>query len=492
MGVAMFYSNVRFLTAILLVLTIIVVGTALLTLNKQNANNINSRVQNTLIKSININVKELVKKSRITIYITSAAAKHVSIKRLVNSGFNVTIVDNLEDIKNVRQKSILILNITDAIKPRTKVSRILSKLIKLTNESLYRMIVVALNPYRDKSEAKVLLGLIYKYFGYYGLKPIMMIDKEKSDKVRRVYTVSEIVLKAKGLAFSVKPNMFIVIDTLDDLNQTLLLIAKWAGFINRTYVDKNEVFRRFLGSETITNKENFVYVGSIGYITAIFNGTLCHEQTGYMAVKIDYYYANVTVANQVYHAWLAHVMHSAKGYQTTCCYPFPPFCMTYHHYPVYFVTKTDWNTELYPGQVLDNYEPKNFGSAATIVYTINWEFGANFGEEASATIEYSVSVSTSMPATPYYEWYDISDPPYGVAAVKHYVDIPPGFDVSKLDNVLFTVEPASIGYLDPLKLGGVPPMIVTHSFYTRLNTGDEASITFDVKLTQTSAERIGN
>jgi len=41
---------------------------------------------------------------------------------------------------------------------------------------------------------------------------------------------------------------------------------------------------------------------------------------GIVAVKVDYYYANVATPRGItYHAWFIHPMSSAKGYQTACC-----------------------------------------------------------------------------------------------------------------------------------------------------------------------------
>lgn len=443
----------------------------------------------TMTHTSNIRLYNAKEKHHIRVYISRAAARHLDIAKLRKIGFNVTIVQNITRLTKVEPNSILLLNITDVVNPRVKAWKVLTKLVDLTNKASKRVLIVILNPKRNRHACSQAIGLMYKYYHHYGVNPFIIVDNVKGSKERRVYRISNVVLNSAGIAFSVKPNMLIIINTIHDIAQTLSLLAKWAGYYGKTGGVGSS-----LGAEDadgIVGIEKFAYIGSVGYITAVFNGTLCHEVTGYMAVKVDYYYANVTVDGRVYHAWLAHVVHSAKGYETSCCYPFPPFCKTYHHYPSLFISKTDWNTLEYPGQILDSYQPVNFGTASTITYTIAWQFGANYGEEAEASIRYSVSVSVSSPGTPYYEWYDISDPPYGIAAVKHYVDLPPGFDVSKLDNVLFTVEPSSIGYLDPTKPGGNLPMIVTHSFYTRLNTGDEANVTLTVILQPSNVVKVG-
>ena len=169
-----------------------------------------------------------------------------------------------------------------------------------------------------------------------------------------------------------------------------------------------------------------------------------------------------------------------------CCSLF--WCSTYDHYPALFITKTGWHTDEWPGQVLDKCEPKNVGTARTITYTITWQVGLGPNEEPTATISYSVSISE--PNGPYYEWYDISDPPYGIAATKHYLAVLESFDKSKLDGVLFTVEPSSIAYLDPNKNSTIPVKI-SHMFKTILNTGDKVVLYLRVYLWLDTLEIVG-
>jgi hypothetical protein len=151
------------------------------------------------------------------------------------------------------------------------------------------------------------------------------------------------------------------------------------------------------------------------------------------------------------------------------------------HYPKTFISETDWKTSIWAGQILGEWGPKNAGSAATISYTLS--IGS-----ARATIQYSIGFTE--PYAPYYEWFDISDPPYGIAKAEHNVKVPWFYDTLKLINKQFTVEPSSIGFLDPNKDGGYLPMIITHTFTTYLNTGDSATIKFGVRLWTDKYEEI--
>lgn len=110
-----------------------------------------------------------------------------------------------------------------------------------------------------------------------------------------------------------------------------------------------------------------------------------------MSVKVDYYYAS-----EIYHTFFEYVQHSAKGYRTSCWF------ITYNHYPKNFTTLTDWKTYVYSGQVLDQWAPKNVGSAVTISYTIA-SAGISLGARPSLSVEYSAAESVTIPAIPYFE-----------------------------------------------------------------------------------------
>lgn len=84
----------------------------------------------------------------------------------------------------------------------------------------------------------------------------------------------------------------------------------------------------------------------------------------------------------------------------------------------------------------------------------------------------------------------MSDPPYGIVKTLHLVQLPYTYSESNLNNVLFTVEPTSVAFLDPAKYGGFLPMILSHRFWTVLNTGDVAYIEFTAALYTSSVTKI--
>ncbi|WP_167827882.1 hypothetical protein [Pyrolobus fumarii] len=424
-----------------------------------------------------LEVTPLVRKSGIHVYISLDAARYINITSLEELGLNVTIFD-VNTFPKLEQKSILIVNVTDF---SHNPAAILSQLIDSSRNTSH-LVIVVLNPNRDEVLSKKAMQVMLKYYGYRHTRPLLILEPPKdSGKSHRALEVKRSVFTAQALVFSINPIGMVVVYDITDFEQTLLLVVKWARLINIKDAEGNATFSGIFGSPSMLSIENFKHVGYVGWITSNFIGSDCGEITGYMAVKVDYYYANRSTSIGVYHAWLAHIEHSAKGYQTLCCNPWP-FCFTYNHYPKVFVSKTDWNTDMWPGQVLDDHQPKNAGTAKTVTYTIAWQLDLELGGEAKAVVSYTALAVSTTSVSPYYEWYDISDPPLGVAAAKHYLKVPSTVDESKLSGVLFTVESSSIGFLDPNRDGGFLPMIVSHEFETTLNTGDKASISFSVEL----------
>jgi len=181
-----------------------------------------------------------------------------------------------------------------------------------------------------------------------------------------------------------------------------------------------------------TNIENFNYIGYIGWKSKTT------DNTGKEAVKVNYYIAKTTVGGKTYRFFLANTQHSAIGYNG--------------YSPKEFISITDWNTDTWEGQVLHQWGPKNEGSNTQITFTLT---AGVQGEEpiATATISYGVQGGLEI------RWKDQTVPDDGYVKTLH--DIP-----NSKSDVTYTVEPSSIGLLDPNKNGGVLPMIVDHEFKT--------------------------
>jgi hypothetical protein len=200
--------------------------------------------------------------------------------------------------------------------------------------------------------------------------------------------------------------------------------------------------------------------------------SLCGVVTGVMSVKLDVLYGNVTTtAGVLYHAWFIHVEHSAVGYETKCYRG--PFPTTNYHYPRKFNTTVDWLTWRFPGQVVEDYQPKNMGGGQGISYTVSMAGNPAISVEYGSTRELK-DVS--------YLWADESEPWNGVVTIIHEVDKPGNVSDRDMVGRTFTVEPSSVGFLDPLKPGGDLPMIIKAYFTVEDNYGDKAYIAIGAAL----------
>lgn len=416
------------------------------------------------------------------IYLSERASSIVEADLLTQIGFDVKVFNST--LPNMNKEGLIIFDVRDLFGGHQKPASILKGLIRATN-SFDRVAFMVLNTERNETNARRAFDIMLKYLGSRGIEPVLPVEKYGLKDKLGAPQLDKRIFTAQALVFTINPNGIIVIEDLTDLPQALILLLKWSNLISEPNIIQNKI-SLLIGSYSIKSFKYFKFIGYIGWIKTNFTGSVCHETTGYMAVKINYYYTSaITPSGKVYHAWLVHVEHSAKGYQTICCNPWP-FCSTINHYPKVFVSKVNWRTTDWPGQVLDDWQPKNTGTAQTISFTVTWQAGISAGKDASASVSYSATTSTTSPNNPYIEWYDLSDPADGIAAVKHIIELPPDYDESNLNNVLFTVEPTSIGFLDPDKDGGCLPMIISQTFKTILNTGDTATISFNTRLYQNS------
>ncbi len=414
------------------------------------------------------------------VYLSEKASSIIKADLLTQIGFDAKIFHST--LPDMDKEGLIILDVKDLSGKTQRPASILKGLIRATN-NIDRVAFMILNTKRNETEAKKAFEIMLKYFGSRGIELVLPVEKYDFKNKLGAPQLDRRIFTAQALAFTINPNGIIVIESLTDIPQTLILLLKWSNLIPEPNTTQNKI-SMIVGSHSIKSIKYFKFIGYIGWIKTNFTGSVCHETTGYMAVKVDYYYTSATTpSGKVYHAWLVHVEHSAKGYRTTCCNPWP-FCSTINHYPKVFISKVNWRTTDWPGQVLDDWQPKNTGTAQTISFTVTWQAGVSVGKDAHASVSYSAATSLTSPNNPYFEWYDISDPADGVAAAKHIVKLPKNYDISKLNNVLFTVEPTSIGFLDQDKDGGCLPMIISQTFKTILNTGDTVTISFNAHLYQ--------
>jgi hypothetical protein len=412
--------------------------------------------------------------SSISIYFTEKASTVLDIEAIEQIGLKPFAIKSLLNLPIVEKPTLLITHIDDFIesKPIDMLDRLLGS---LRGES--RVAIMILNPEHSVEKMRDVLEILLKYYGSRGEYVILPVDPEYMyiDK-KQVPPIDQRVFKADALVFSINPKGVIIIDSLyDDSSFVLLTVMKWSELINPDSL--NDKAKKVIGTSSIIEQKGVNSLGYIGYLTKNWTGRVCGEITGIMGVKLDLFYTNVTATTgTVYHAFFVHVDHEAKGYRTYCRGSY------IDHYPKTFNTTIDWKTTTWPGQVLDNRDPKGYGTQQTISFTTGWNFGATLGTGASLSVVYSSSTTITQPNAPYYQYADYSDPWYGVASVVHNVEKPSSLPDSQLNYVTFTVEPTSVGFLDPNKAGGYPPMVIYGYFTAVNNHGDSASITVGIYM----------
>lgn len=314
---------------------------------------------------------------------------------------------------------------------------------------------------------------VFKALGSIDIELILPLSPEQlTDDKYGIGLLHPAIGTADLVAFTVNPPGVVIAETIGPYNFYYVLAAllEWSELVDRdVLLPKARVPHNLI----MSGPTNMVYLGYIGWISDNTYGRVCREVTGTQLFYTRYYYGNVTAADgTLYHEWYVYTQHSGVGYQTRCGW------WTINHYPRVFETIIHWRTDTYPGQVLDDWQPKNPGSARVITY--NMTAGV---EEMSVSVQYSTGFTE--PNTPYFTWLDYSNPALGRVRIRHLVERG-GFSVGQMSNILFTVEPRSFGFLDPRKPGGVLPMIIYQSFYMELNTGDNVNVTFGVSLPTTS------
>jgi hypothetical protein len=366
------------------------------------------------------------------VYVSKSASQIIDLEA-IKKVTNVQIFD-ISSIPVIKDRSFLILNVDEIVSEYMQIFLQLQS--KLTASDIA---IIWINLNKDVEKAQFALEVFLKLFGSKNIMPILPLDPNSlgTDK-KQAPKIHPVIYSAQIFGISFSPKGVIIIEELKYIIEELSTIQQWLEQDSKSFVP-----------EYIKDIQNYNYIGYIGWKTAYFKGQGCGETTGYMSVMVKYYYTEINTPTTKYHSWLAYPQHSAKGYKTSCGFT------TYNHYPKTFISVTDWKTSIWEGQILGDWYPKNLGNKA-----------------------------------PYFEWFDRSDPHYGIAKAEHNVKVPTGYDVSKLNDILFTVELASIGFLDPNKYGGQLPMIISHTFTTYLNTGELVTIQFSANLWSTEVYEI--
>ncbi len=236
----------------------------------------------------------------------------------------------------------------------------------------------------------------------------------------RIFKAAAIAVSVVHTKWGVGTGIFVVENTTNPVRDIALLSCILAD-------TPDTVKSKDIDGNSITRMEGFTFLGYVGWK----HSTLLGDQW----VKTEYYYAETTSGGKTYKFYLAYNMHSQRAWATTSTTG-----------DVKFTTVTDWNTDTYPGQVLWDWGPKNIVCGGTISFSISGLSGI------SANISYSGSLGAVYCSS------DFTDP--GTGTVKTYNE---NVGVN-LPFVTYTVEPASIGVLDPTKPSDTEPMIVNHNF----------------------------
>jgi len=329
-----------------------------------------------------------------------------------------------------------------------------------------------------EAEAVDSYSAVLKALGSIGVEPIIPLSPDQpvnNDKLG-IGLIHPVLESADMIVFTADPPGLIIVETLSvkDFHIVLGAVLEWSELLSQSEIPPEA---RIPHQSMVSGPTNMLLLGYIGWITNSTYGRGCGEETGRQYVYTRYYYGNVTAATGVtYHVWYVYTMHAGVGFKTTCTW------QTYNHYPRLFETTIHWRTDTWPGQVLDDWQPKNVGSARTIQYSMSAGISAG-----TRNMQVSVSYSTGFtePYAPYFTVTDHTNPDMGRVRVRHWVERG-GFSESRLNNMVFTVEPSSFGFLDPNKPGGVMPMIIYQSFYMELNTGDSVNIAFQAYLRDSS------
>ena len=174
-----------------------------------------------------------------------------------------------------------------------------------------------------------------------------------------------------------------------------------------------------------------------------------------LSAKIDFYTASASTPSGTYYFLLERGTSSATGYYDS--YPWydywfgsAPF--QYENFKAgSFVSKVNWETSNYAGQELFSWGPHNSGSNAVVTYTVGASL-SNTGLSASASVSYGVQGGVT------YSWADKTNPSTGLYQSDNSVGS------TATSGTTYTVEPASVGELNPTLAGGVPPFLITASF----------------------------
>jgi len=302
-----------------------------------------------------------------------------------------------------------------------------------------------------------------------GYKMPLLIANSTIDK--KVINLDSRLFNSDVIAISFKPFGWSIADKISSPANDVA----WA--INNFLDSKYQLISQKTSVQDGITVNGFNFIGYVGWKTANAvdnNGKV----VGIESIKVDYYYTSATTANGKYEFFLAHIWHSAYGNLCWTAW----YGVTYCYAPKSWVSVTNWETSTWPGQVLDDWGPKNTGSNTIITYSIS--ASATVGS-SGPSVSAGATVSYTIPGGLVINWQDYTQPQNGYVQTNHQIPNSQGGQPGPV----YTLEPASIGFLDPTKPGGIEPMSVFHDFKVIFDDGDgdlwNADINFYVTLYST-------
>ncbi len=312
---------------------------------------------------------------------------------------------------------------------------------RLTSEDGFVIVIVGAKELRSN-----FMEIILEALRINGLRiPVTLIGSADAEKAtfsidQRLYTVDIV-------AISFKPYGYTVVENTSDV------VSGIAFAVNNYFEEKQVRSINILGTNmgtrmspaaligpTSISTVNWTYIGYIGWKSVIaYGGWPMYEPQGSEEAKVSYYYCSATTGEGTYKFFMAYIQHWAMGYR----YVIRDFN------PHTFYSITDWNTDLFIDQILDDWGPKNSGTSATITYGLS--IGVS-GNDPCATASFTYSVPGGLDIS----WADQTVPSNGFAKTRHYL-ANPSIDVG------YTMEPSSIAFLDP-EIDGAEPISVYHQF----------------------------
>jgi len=161
-------------------------------------------------------------------YVSEEASKHINVSVLEWLGVEVSIF-RFPDVPRVVDRTIIVLHADDF--KSSKPAEALTKLVGATANA-DRFAIMVLNMAGNAEAAGTALDVVLKLYRSRGIAPILPLDPGsiREDKLAAP-SIHRAIYSAEALVFTFNPVGVVVVESLKDLPQTLIMAAKWGGLI---------------------------------------------------------------------------------------------------------------------------------------------------------------------------------------------------------------------------------------------------------------------